>query len=127
MKTEFNSTNEQPNNVDASLLFGQTIEPSEDEADFILGMNDFRLNEAALFAVSSISGLIFNQYLDELAKPNPDVLKVRKLKAELKQIDAEQDSIYSGDRTTKVLVISKYAPRIRAAIQAQKDLLSNDR
>jgi hypothetical protein len=127
MKTEISLTNEQPYNADASLLFGQTVEPLEDEADFILNMDDFRLNEAALFAVSSINGLVFNQYIDELAKPNPDVLKVRELKAELKQIDAEQDSIYSGDRATKLLVISKYAPRIRAAIQAQKELSSNGR
>jgi len=127
MKSEINSTNEQPYNVDASLLFGQTIDPLADDAEFILSMDDFRLNEAALFAVSSINGLVFNQYLDELARPNPDVIKIRQLEAELKQIEAEQNYIYSGDRTTKLGVISKYAPRIREAIKAQREPLPNGR
>jgi len=127
MNTETNSTNEQSCNVDASLLLGQTIESLEDEAAFILSMDDFRLNESALFAISAIHGFVFNQYIDELAQPNPDPLKVSELKAELKQISAEQNSIYSSDRATKRLLISKYAPRIRAAIQAQRELLSNGR
>jgi len=127
MKSEISSTNEQPYNVDTSVLFGPTIEHLADEAEFILGMDDFRLNEAAIFAVSSINGLVFNQYLDELARPNPDALKIRQLEAELKQIEAEQDYIYSGDRATKLEVITKYAPRIRAAIQAQRELLPNGR
>ena len=127
MKTEIASTNEQLYDVDSAFLFDKTIERPEDEADFILNMNDFRLNEAALFAVSSIRGIVFNQYVDEITKPSPDHAKIREMKEQLEHIAKERNLVYSGDQAIKRLVISKYAPKIRAALEAQKDLLSHGR
>jgi hypothetical protein len=72
-------------------------------------------------------GIVFNQYINEIAKPSPDQDKISKMKEQLEHIATERNLVYSGDLAIKRLVISKYAPRIRAAMQAQKDLLSNGR
>ena len=114
MKTEFPPTNEQPYNIDGAFLFDKTIESSEDLNDFILSMDDFRLSEAAMAMVSAMRGKVYHQYQDEVDKSNPDAAKVRALKAELTQIAAERELIYSGDQDAKRLVISKYAPIIKA-------------
>jgi len=103
------------------------IERPEDEAGFISNMNDFSLNEAALFAVSSMRGIVFNQYIDEISKPSPNHSKIREMKEQLEHIATERDLVYSDDQAIKRLVISKYAPKIRAALEAQKDLLSPGR
>jgi hypothetical protein len=122
MKPEINSTNGQPF-VDGSLLAGETFEHLANQTDDTSDMTDFELSETALFVVSFMHGIVFRQRLDEQGKPNPDLRKLHDLEAEIKQIRAEQDLVYSGDKATKRLVISNYAPRVREAIQAQKELL----
>ena len=128
MKAVIQSTNEQPLNVDSSFLLAQTFEllGLKNEGNDPLMREKFVLNETALFAVSSMHGIVLHQYLDEIGKENPDEAKVRELKENLAQIDAEQDLIYSGDEATKLLVISKYGSKIKEAIQAQAQAQNPD-
>ena len=126
MKAEIQSTNEQALNVEGALLFDKTAEKLENLEDFVRGMDNFRLSEAAIATVSAMRGKVYHQHQDEVGKSNPDEAKIRELKAQLAQLATERDLVYSGDQDTKRLVISKYAPTLQAAIQAKKELLDQE-
>lgn len=82
-----------------------------------LGHDAFIEWETALFCISMMRGDNFRMILQTNASPNPDPIRLSKLKAQGKILAAEREEIYKGNRTVMREITEKYVPIIRERLQ----------